>query len=372
MSPSLFDQNPATLTPPAPPLRQHMATLEMLALQSLPSPRQSPLYKIVQVYLIPQPFSNAKNPLPFTYCRSRSFYFQSQVTLSFSRSCWVLFSVNRSRGLDKIVGSWDPKIEKKPKEKVINMIKRRFYRMEHGNRDDPSGSSSSDDDSEVGGDSTDETDIEEDDDYEVEEEKDEEGNAGSDDREKGQASSSSGYESEDSSGNEVNLDSSGLPTSDDDVAAQDSRKNGGVDNLLAMAEQSPNEALIDTPDCVLKCKSVFKCKLCPRIVCLSEETLKAHLNSKASKNISFRHARSEKLRKEGRLKLMLNDDGEIEAETHSDDHITTAVSGDGQESAKPKKKRKGPWKNWKRSGQETKLGKQRPSEDKRKKKGKNE
>ncbi|CAA0839640.1 Unknown protein [Striga hermonthica] len=263
------------------------------------------------------------------------------------------------------------------KKKVINMIKRRFYRMEHGNRDDPSGSSSSDDDdSEVGGDAADETDIEDDDDYEVEEEEeegdDEKGNAGSDDREKGEASSSSGYESEDSSANEVNLDSSGLPTSDDDVIAQDSRKNGGVDNILAAVEQGPNKALIDTTDCVLKCKSVFKCKLCPRIVCLSEETLKAHLNSKASKNISFRHARSEKLRKEGRLKLMLNDDGEIEAETHSDDPITTAVSGDGQESAKPKKKRKGPWKHRKRSGQETKSGKQRPSKDKRMKKGKNE
>uniref|UniRef100_A0A0A0KZK2 C2H2-type domain-containing protein n=2 Tax=Cucumis sativus TaxID=3659 RepID=A0A0A0KZK2_CUCSA len=61
----------------------------------------------------------------------------------------------------------------------------------------------------------------------------------------------------------------------------------------------------DTPVCVLKCKSVFKCKLCPRVVCLNEETLKAHLKSK-------RHARSEKLLNEGRLKIMLNNSGEIE------------------------------------------------------------
>lgn len=31
---------------------------------------------------------------------------------------------------------------------------------------------------------------------------------------------------------------------------------------------------------ILKCKSVFRCRLCPRIVCLTEETLRAHLKSK--------------------------------------------------------------------------------------------
>lgn len=33
-------------------------------------------------------------------------------------------------------------------------------------------------------------------------------------------------------------------------------------------------------DYILQCKSVFKCRLCPRIVCLNEDTVKAHLNSK--------------------------------------------------------------------------------------------
>lgn len=33
---------------------------------------------------------------------------------------------------------------------------------------------------------------------------------------------------------------------------------------------------------VLKCKSVFKCRICPRIVCLNEDSLKAHLKSKVS------------------------------------------------------------------------------------------
>lgn len=62
------------------------------------------------------------------------------------------------------------------------MIKRRFYRFEHGNRDDPSESSSSSD-SEVEAEATDET--------EVEEEEEEE-NVAADVREKGEATSSSG------------------------------------------------------------------------------------------------------------------------------------------------------------------------------------
>ncbi|KAK6125229.1 hypothetical protein DH2020_041029 [Rehmannia glutinosa] len=284
------------------------------------------------------------------------------------------------------------------------MIKRRFYRFEHGNRDDPSGSSSSSSDSEVEGEALDETEVEEDEEEEEEQDEEEE-NISSGVRGKGEASSSSGYESEDSSANEVNLDSSGLPTSDDDVAAQNGGQNiigsfpsGEGDTVLAKAQHSPekDEAHFDVADCVLKCKSVFKCKLCPRIVCLSEETLKAHLNSKASKYLlllnirsafnaypefshreSFilaflpifillsvvRHARSEKLLKEGRLKLMLNDDGKIEGEAHTENHATTIVSG--QKSARPKKKGKGPWKQRKRSRQDTKLGKERSSRDKR-------
>ncbi|XP_011099510.1 uncharacterized protein LOC105177912 [Sesamum indicum] len=242
------------------------------------------------------------------------------------------------------------------------MIKRRFYRFEHGNRDDPSESSSSSD-SEVEAEATDET--------EVEEEEEEE-NVAADVREKGEATSSSGYESEDSSANEVNLDSSGLPTSDDDVAAQA----GGQDiigsftsaegnNVFPKAELTPekDEVQFDAMDCVLKCKSVFKCKLCPRIVCLSEETLKAHLNSK-------RHARSEKLRREGRLKLMLNDDGQIEGETAPEVHPTTAVSG--QKSDKPKKKGKGRWKQRKRSRQEIRPEKARQSTEKQGKRRKDD
>ncbi|KAL6520140.1 hypothetical protein OROHE_017283 [Orobanche hederae] len=253
------------------------------------------------------------------------------------------------------------------------MIKRRFYRFEHGNRDDPSGSSSSSSDSEVEGDPADETEVEEEDEDDDEVQEQEEGNIGPRVREKGEASSSSGYESEDSSVNEVNLDSSGLPTSDDDVTMQNGMQNiigsfssGEGNTVLTTIQQTSEEDKIefDVSNCVLKCKSVFKCKLCPRIVCLSEETIKAHL-------ISKRHARSEKLRREGRLKLMLDDNGQIEAETDSDNSDTPPFSG--REKAKPKKKRKGPWKQWrKRSGQETNLGKARPSKAKREKRRKND
>ena len=47
-------------------------------------------------------------------------------------------------------------------------------------------------------------------------------------------------------------------------------------NIVANEESLP----VDFPDCVVKCKSAFKCRICPRVVCLSEETLRAHLKSK--------------------------------------------------------------------------------------------
>ncbi|KAJ7533210.1 hypothetical protein O6H91_13G037800 [Diphasiastrum complanatum] len=63
---------------------------------------------------------------------------------------------------------------------------------------------------------------------------------------------------------------------------------------------------------------VMKCKLCPKRVILSEDQMSAHLCSKG-------HARSLKLFEEGRLKKMLNSDGEEEeeAETHAERHVRT-------------------------------------------------
>ncbi|XP_022158508.1 uncharacterized protein LOC111024982 [Momordica charantia] len=176
------------------------------------------------------------------------------------------------------------------------MIKRRFYRLEHANRDDASDSSmsSSDSEPEAGAEES------QDDVEEIDE----------------SCSTSSGYESEDSSVNEVDVDSSGLPSTEDDP---DVRKESQTPIGSQVSDESPSGTLdlqsdilsmeesqtADIPVCILKCKSVFKCRLCPRVVCLNEETLKAHLKSK-------RHARSEKLLNEGRLKIMLNDNGEIE------------------------------------------------------------
>lgn len=197
------------------------------------------------------------------------------------------------------------------------MIKRRFYKLEHGDRDAPSESSSSD--SELEAEATEESSGEE-------EEGDEEEEEGDDNegeikvREKNQSHlSSSGYESENSSANEVNLDSSGLPTSDDDAETQHASQiaigNGESVDIRQSTTSTDGDLASNLPDCAVKCKSVFKCRLCPRIVCLTEETLQAHLLSK-------RHARSVKLLKEGRLKLMLNDDGKVEGETPEKQALT--------------------------------------------------
>ncbi|KAL3344458.1 hypothetical protein AABB24_023748 [Solanum stoloniferum] len=178
------------------------------------------------------------------------------------------------------------------------MIKRRFYKLEHGDRDAPSQSSSSSD-SEFEAEETED------------EEEEEEEHDGNDVKEEddGVARLTGGNES-----------SSGLPTSDEDVTTLKDNKFDGEsylsEKVIAESDIMPNSSIpeedeipSDASDYVLKCKSVYKCRLCPRIVCLTVQTLIAHLKSK-------RHARSIKLLKEGRLKLMLNEDGRIEGEIH--------------------------------------------------------
>ncbi|MBA0590257.1 hypothetical protein Gotri_018607 [Gossypium trilobum] len=194
------------------------------------------------------------------------------------------------------------------------MIKRRFYKFEHADKDNVSDSSSSSSDSELEVEASEESESEPE--QEVAAQVNQNNQA---------CSSSSGYESEDSSANEVGVDSAGLIDDDNDESEDDkqifitnrlhaehgAQIRGKKWDVPCNKEPLPD----DFPACILKCKSVFKCKLCPRIVCLNEETVRAHFNSK-------RHARSEKLLKEGRLKTMLNSDGEIEnqetaAEAHS-------------------------------------------------------
>ncbi|KAK1433222.1 hypothetical protein QVD17_10131 [Tagetes erecta] len=211
------------------------------------------------------------------------------------------------------------------------MIKRRFYKQEHGDKDAPSDSSSSSD-SELDADAS--VDTDDDNDH------DDNNMVMQSKKRDHPSSSSSGYESEDSSANEVNLDSSDSPTNDDDSGDEKSKRalNGSrlstenrLDSVAGKRTEAADDAkTTDALDCVLKTKSVFKCKLCPRIVCLTEETLKTHLKSK-------RHARSEKLLKEGRLKMMLNSDGEIEeleedGVTHQERHAATLALAESTKS----------------------------------------
>ncbi|XAR71389.1 hypothetical protein NMG60_11028623 [Bertholletia excelsa] len=218
------------------------------------------------------------------------------------------------------------------------MIKRRFYRHEHGDGDNVSDSSSSSSDSELEADATEQTEAEDVDDVS---------------KIIGKSySSSSGYESKDSSANGFDADSPGLLTNDDNTGTA----NDGDLTVKSLSSRKTDAEIVDklykslaTKDSVssdaayiLKCKSVFKCRLCPRVVCLTEDTLKAHLKSK-------RHARSEKLLSEGRLKLMLNSDGEIEGEeeeeeegeTHAERHARTIAAVQSSSNSNSKKNNKG-------------------------------
>ncbi|KAI3412652.1 uncharacterized protein J3R85_017095 [Psidium guajava] len=185
------------------------------------------------------------------------------------------------------------------------MIKRRFFKVDHGDNDGGSGSSSSESEPELQPEVAAESEGDDNDEGEAEVKVDPES-----------PSSSSGYESEDSSVNEVGVDSSGLSVNEEDDESgtrlplindsqlslkglEGSTEPKGED--MDEKDPIPDDAL----DYILCSKSVFKCRICPRVVCLKEETLKTHLKSK-------KHARSEKLLKEGRLKAMLNSDGEIE------------------------------------------------------------
>ncbi|CAH9112831.1 unnamed protein product [Cuscuta epithymum] len=200
------------------------------------------------------------------------------------------------------------------------MIKRRFYKLEHGDRDAPSQSSSSSSGSEIDAASEEEEDEEKQEDQEQEnreEHYDYDSKRNSSDEM--QMQNLTGYESEDSSANEVILDSSGLPANDDDsgtvtygeTKSRISNFGGGVSDNIQHKTMTESYVPYENSIHILRHKSVFKCRICPRVVLLSEETLIAHLKSK-------RHARSEKLLREGRLKLMLNQDGRIDGQEEED------------------------------------------------------
>ncbi|KAL4582489.1 hypothetical protein LXL04_007039 [Taraxacum kok-saghyz] len=207
-----------------------------------------------------------------------------------------------------------------------SMIKRRFYKQEHGDKDVPSDSSSSSE-SELDADASVDTE---------EEEEDINNNVIESRTQHHPSSLSSGYETEDGSENEASIDSSGLLTNNDVTDLPLTSENQLHNNIKSDEDANANDAITSAVlDCVLKSKSVFKCKLCPRIVCLTEETLKAHLQSK-------RHGRSVKLLKEGRHKMMLDSDGEIEGETHQERHASTlALAQSNKNGSQDSKKNKG-------------------------------
>lgn len=230
------------------------------------------------------------------------------------------------------------------------MIKRRFYRQDRGDRDDGSSDSSSSSDSDLDAQTTVDSDAEtqpqpDDSDIEAHDHDSDDGHGHGHLKPQLPSSSSSGYESEDSSGNEIDVESTGLPTNDDDSESEEDgerlsnslaskKENGRIVETLAKDDPVTD----DIPSRILRSKSVFKCRLCPKIVCLNMESLKTHLQSK-------RHARSEKLLKDGRLKRILNSDGEEEVvseddgETHAERHARILALA--QLPSNPKKKSRG-------------------------------
>ncbi|KAL5657009.1 hypothetical protein ACJX0J_030172, partial [Zea mays] len=205
------------------------------------------------------------------------------------------------------------------------MIKRRYFRQDHGDNSGSSSSSSSDCDSDndLAEEAVSSEEVEEQEEEEAV--KEESGEEEEGELEQQIVEGSSGYQSEDNSWNDVD----GASIDDDEHSSPRDEerheislpimKSSGANADSAKSADNTDDAVdADFPNCILKCKSVFKCKLCPRIMCLNVEMVKIHLKSK-------RHARSEKLLGEGRLKLMLNSDGELEEEqeTHAERHART-------------------------------------------------
>lgn len=200
------------------------------------------------------------------------------------------------------------------------MIKRQFYSLEHRSRDNKASSASSSSSSESEADSA----------YASQSANDEE-------------ASSPGF-----SGQPPHIpddDAVAAENNDSDIAStewrldgadsynEDSLKRHCKEKLTSSKASLSNqwadlvaETLNDKADdfseeCIIACKNVLKCRLCPKTICLTSETMRAHL-------ISKKHARSLKHMKEGKLKVMLNSDGEEEeqGETHAERHARTVAS----------------------------------------------
>jgi hypothetical protein len=160
------------------------------------------------------------------------------------------------------------------------MIKRRFYKLEHGDKDSGSDSScfSSDSDPET------------------------------EESEQSEEEDSVAEVSED--GDDSGDDES--PAAGEDADVDDGDDNSDADDYGGTLEKmSMNRFLEEPPEeeeenyilgCMIQSKSVYKCRYCPTVVCLNENTMQAHVSSK-------KHARMEKLVKEGKIRT---DDEEVD------------------------------------------------------------
>lgn len=82
----------------------------------------------------------------------------------------------------------------------------------------------------------------------------------------------------------------GLISDDDDSSPRDQERHeiSLPDKKSSVAKADSAKSAANTDDaveadfanCILKCKSVYKCKLCPRIMCLNEDMVRVHLKSK--------------------------------------------------------------------------------------------
>ncbi|XP_010534430.1 PREDICTED: uncharacterized protein LOC104809979 isoform X2 [Tarenaya hassleriana] len=203
------------------------------------------------------------------------------------------------------------------------MIKRRFYRLEHGERDSGSDSSSFSSDSEVETEDLAESEddvaaeVSEDDSLSERNEEDDE-----------PSPASSGPVNADSRSDNVNVDV-GVDDDDDDSDHADEYREKmrktkvssrpGFEALStkfdAVGEKEEHDQ--DIPDCMIRCKSVFKCRYCPNTICLNDATMRAHVASK-------KHARSERLLKQGKSNG-IDSDGEVDnQEVTEETHVLDA------------------------------------------------
>eukprot|EP00271_Cylindrocystis_brebissonii_P011418 TRINITY_DN2893_c0_g1_i1.p1 TRINITY_DN2893_c0_g1~~TRINITY_DN2893_c0_g1_i1.p1 ORF type:complete len:508 (+),score=162.16 TRINITY_DN2893_c0_g1_i1:326-1849(+) len=118
-------------------------------------------------------------------------------------------------------------------------------------------------------------------------------------------------------------------------AVDEDEEERGEERVQDDSEEDDEEGRTAVVVCGTK-GTVFKCRVCPKVVCLSEATMQAHLQSKG-------HTRSMKKLAEGRLQFFVNSDGEVEeaGETHAERMSRTMAIGNTAKASSEKKKNKG-------------------------------